>query len=128
LFAGYAIDAIANGVRVPTWTSPAFQVLFDHYISGWREDSFNLRYALSIPPQEVWDAHSRAKAQLINFINRQTNAGFDMYDLTLGFARRAASYKHGDLLFPRRGVRSHPSRLRRQGRDPRSLPRTASVE
>jgi glycogen phosphorylase len=82
LFAGYAIDAIANGVRVPTWTSPAFQVLFDHYISGWREDSFNLRYALSIPPQEVWDAHSRAKTQLINFINRQTNAGFDMYDMT----------------------------------------------
>jgi starch phosphorylase len=99
LFAGYAIDAITNGVHVPTWTSPAFQVLFDHYISGWREDSFNLRYALSIPPQEVWDAHSRAKTQLINFINRQTNAGFDMHDLTLGFARRAASYKRGDLLF-----------------------------
>ena len=99
MFAGYAIDAITNGVHVPTWTSPAFQVLFDHYISGWREDSFNLRYALSIPPQEVWDAHSRAKTQLINFINRQTNAGFDMYDLTLGFALRAASYKRGDLLF-----------------------------
>ena len=46
----YAIDAITNGVRVPTWTSPAFQVLFDHYISHWSEDGFNLRYALSIPP------------------------------------------------------------------------------
>ena len=99
MFAGYAIDAITNGVHVPTWTSPASRMLFDRYIPGWREDSFNLRYALSIPPQEVWAAHSRAKIQLIKFINRETNAGFEMHDLALGFARRAASCKRGDLLF-----------------------------
>jgi starch phosphorylase len=99
MFAGYEIDAITNGVHVPTWTSPAFQALFDRYIPNWREDNFDLRYALSIPPQRVWDAHTVAKAQLINFVNHETNAGFDMHDLTLGFARRAASYKRGDLLF-----------------------------
>ena len=99
MFAGYEIDAITNGVHVPTWTSPAFQALFDRCIPNWREDNFDLRYALSIPPQRVWDAHTVAKAQLINFVNRETNAGFDMHDLTLGFARRAASYKRGDLLF-----------------------------
>jgi starch phosphorylase len=92
IFAGYAIDAITNGVHVPTWTSPAFQMLFDRYIPSRREDSFSLRYALSIPPQEVWAAHSRAKIHLIKFINRETNAGFDMHDLPLGFPRRAASY------------------------------------
>ena len=99
MFAGYAIDAITNGVHVPTWTSPPFEALFDRHISGWREDSFNLRYALSIPMQDVWSAHCTAKSQLISFINRHANAGLDMHDLTLGFARRAASYKRGDLLF-----------------------------
>ena len=99
MFAGYAIDAITNGVHVPTWTSPPFEALFDRHIPGWREDSFNLRYALSIPMQEVWSAHCSAKGQLISFVNRHTNAGLDMHDLTLGFARRAASYKRGDLLF-----------------------------
>ena len=83
MFAGYAIDAITNGVHVPTSTSPAFEMLFDRYIPSWREDSFNLRYVLSIPPQEVWATHSRAKIQLIKFINPETNAGFDMHDLTL---------------------------------------------
>ncbi|HEU4678059.1 MAG TPA: alpha-glucan family phosphorylase, partial [Terrimicrobiaceae bacterium] len=99
MFAGYAIDAITNGVHVPTWTSPPFQALFDRYIPGWREDSFNLRYALSIPMQEIWDAHCQAKTRLVNYVNRETNAGLDTHDLTLGFARRAASYKRGDLLF-----------------------------
>ena len=99
MFAGYAIDAITNGVHVPTWTSPPFGALFDRHIPGWREDSFNLRYALSIPMQEVWSAHCSAKGQLISFVNRHNNAGLDMHDLTLGFARRAASYKRGDLLF-----------------------------
>jgi glycogen phosphorylase len=98
MFAGYEIDAITNGIHVPTWTSPAFQSLFDRYIPNWREDNFNLRYALSIPPQGVWEAHTLAKAQLINFVNRETNSGLEMHDLTLGFARRAASYKRGDLL------------------------------
>jgi starch phosphorylase len=99
MFARYTIDAITNGVHAATWTSPAFQALFDDYIPGWREDNFSLRYALSIPLDEVWAAHMAAKRQLVQYVNRDTNAGLDVNVLTLGFARRATAYKRADLLF-----------------------------
>ena len=99
MFAGYVIDAITNGVHAGTWTAPPFQALFDHYIPGWREDNFSLRAALSIPPDEVWQAHMVAKRQLIESVNHDTNASLDVDVLTLGFARRATAYKRADLLF-----------------------------
>ena len=99
MFAEYQVDAITNGVHAATWTSPAFRGLFDHHIPGWREDNFSLRYALGIPSPEVWQAHGTAKRELVQYINRETNAGLDADVLTLGFARRAATYKRADLLF-----------------------------
>jgi starch phosphorylase len=99
MFAHYTIDAITNGVHAGTWTTPPFQALFDCHIPGWREDNFSLRYALSIPPEEVWAAHMAAKQQLIQYVNRATNTGMDVDVLTLGFARRATAYKRADLLF-----------------------------
>jgi glycogen phosphorylase len=98
MYASYRIDSITNGVHVGNWTSEAFQNLFDKYIPGWREDNFNLRYALNIPEEEIWQAHMRAKRKLIQYVNRQTNKGMDIDILTLGFARRAAAYKRADLL------------------------------
>ena len=99
MFAQYRIDAITNGIHAATWAAPSFQKLFDQHIQDWRADNFSLRYALSIAPQEVWDAHVQAKRQLIDYINRETNSGMDINVLTLGFARRAAEYKRADLLF-----------------------------
>jgi starch phosphorylase len=99
MFAQYTIDAITNGVHAATWTSEPFQRLFDRYIPDWRRDNFSLRYALSIPKPEVWNAHIAAKKNLVHYVNRETNAGMDADILTLGFARRAAAYKRGDLLF-----------------------------
>jgi len=98
MYAPYRIDSITNGVHVRTWTSPPFRDLFDKHIPGWREDNFNLRYALSIPGQEIWEAHQQAKRRLIHYVNRETNKGMDIDVLTLGFARRAATYKRADLL------------------------------
>jgi glycogen phosphorylase len=99
MFAHYVIDAITNGVHAATWTALPFQRLFDQYIPGWREDNFSLRYALSIPYNDVWDAHRAAKHQMIEDVNRASNAGMDIDVLTLGFARRATAYKRMDLLF-----------------------------
>jgi starch phosphorylase len=99
MFAQYRIDAITNGVHAATWAAPSFQKLVDQYIPDWRADNFSLRYALSIPLQEVWDSHVQAKHQLIEYINHETNSGMDTNVLTLGFARRAATYKRADLLF-----------------------------
>lgn len=98
MFAQYRIDAITNGVHAVTWTSPPFQALFDQHIPGWREDNFTLRYALSIPSPDIWRAHEQAKRQLLDHVNRVTNLGMDVRDLTIGFARRDATYKRGDLV------------------------------
>jgi len=99
MFAAYVIDAITNGVHAATWTAKPFQDLYDHYIPGWRKDNFTLRYALSIPKNEVWQAHMQAKRMLIQHVNHETNTGMDTDVFTIGFARRAATYKRGDLLF-----------------------------
>jgi len=99
MFGKYRIDAVTNGVHPATWASSPFQALFDRHIPGWRSDSFMLRYALSIPPLEIWDAHQRSKRRLVDHVNKLTNAGLDVDDFTIGFARRVATYKRADLLF-----------------------------
>jgi starch phosphorylase len=99
MFGGYTIDSITNGVHAARWTSRPFQALFDKYIPGWREDNFSLRYALSVPLEEVWETHLQNKRWLMQFVNRETNCGMDADDLTIGFARRATSYKRADLIF-----------------------------
>ena len=99
MFAGYNIDAITNGIHAATWTADPFAELYDRYIPGWHQDNCSLRYALSIPKQEIWQAHSAAKKALLHRVNLETNAGMDADLFTLGFARRAATYKRTDLLF-----------------------------
>lgn len=99
MFAGYNIDAITNGIHAATWAAESFQQLYDRYIPGWRENNFSLRYALSIPTQEIWHAHQTAKKKLMLFVNHETNVGMDVDVLTIGFGRRAATYKRADLLF-----------------------------
>jgi glycogen phosphorylase len=98
MFANYSIDSITNGVHAATWVAQPFQVLFDRYIPGWREDNFSLRYALSIPGSEMSEARNRVKAQLLQYVNQQTNAGMDRDIFTIGFARRVATYKRADIL------------------------------
>jgi starch phosphorylase len=113
MFAEYTIDAITNGVHAATWAAGPFQKLFDRHIPGWRQDSFSLRYALNIPKQEVWNAHTETKKQLIEYVNRETNIGMGVDVLTIGYARRAATYKRADLLFTDIGrLKSISSRVR----------------
>lgn len=99
MFARYVIDSITNGVHATTWVAKPFKELYDRYIPGWEQDNFNLRYALGIPKQDLWNAHVEAKRRLIQHVNRETNLGMDLNVLTIGFARRAATYKRADLLF-----------------------------
>ncbi len=99
LFPGYHISNITNGVHSATWTSPEMQELFDKHVPGWRQDSFELRHALTIPKHEIWDAHQKTKTKLVEHINQNYNAGFDVNTFTIGFARRATAYKRANLLF-----------------------------
>ncbi len=99
MFAGYTIDAITNGVHAATWVSAPFRDLFDRHIPLWKEDTFNLRYALSLPRDEVWDAHMQGKRRLLDRVNRETGIAMDANVLTIGFARRVSTYKRAALLF-----------------------------
>jgi glycogen phosphorylase len=98
MFAGYHIDAITNGVHAATWTSPAFHALYDAHIPDWRQDNFSLRHAESIPRNEIWDAHLRAKSDLLDYVNKQQRT-MDPEVFTIGFARRVTAYKRADLVF-----------------------------
>ncbi len=105
MFPNFPIDAITNGVHALTWTSPAFQQLFDRRIPEWRTDNLYLRYAVGIPLQEIRSAHAEAKKSMIAEIAKRTGVQLDPKIFTLGFARRATPYKRADLVF------SDPKRL-----------------
>jgi starch phosphorylase len=106
MFGGHVIDAITNGVHAERWTSESFRNLFDRHIPGWRRDDFSLRYAVSIPRDEIWEAHVAEKMRLLEHVNRTQSPPLDPSVLTLGFARRASAYKRADLLV------TDPERLR----------------
>jgi glycogen phosphorylase len=99
MFPKYPIHAITNGVHAATWTSPSFQELYDRHIPEWRRDNLYLRYAIGIPLGEVHSAHARSQRTLFEEIHRATGTHLDEGALTLGFARRAATYKRADFLF-----------------------------
>ena len=111
MFPAYDISAITNGVHAITWTSPAFSELFDSFIPGWRTDNNYLRYAISIPIPSIQKAHAEAKSDLFDEIAKSFGVQLDPKLLTLGFARRASTYKRADLLF------QDPERLRRIARE-----------
>lgn len=99
MYAGYIIDSITNGVHAATWTAPPFRRLNDRYIPSWRESALSLRYALSIPANEVWEAHIKAKHDLLEVVRQKTGLPMDDSVFTIGFARRATAYKRADMLF-----------------------------
>jgi starch phosphorylase len=99
LFPGYHIQKITNGVHSYTWTCQHFRQLFDTYIRGWANEPELLVRVDAIPNEELWEAHMKAKRELLDFISQQTSLKMDIDALTLGFARRATDYKRATLIF-----------------------------
>jgi glycogen phosphorylase len=99
LFPGYEIHAITNGIHPFTWASPYFVNLYNRYLPSWAKEPELLVRVDTIPDEEIWDAHCGAKAYLFQYIEETTGMKFDPDILTIGFARRAAAYKRGDLIF-----------------------------
>jgi starch phosphorylase len=114
------IISITNGVHVPSWISAKKQQLLDRYLEpGWLEehdDPTVWELVDDIPAGEFWEVHCRLKNKLIDrireyarlrWVNEHINccnvvaAGvmLDPTILTLGFARRFATYKRADLIF-----------------------------
>lgn len=109
MFPGYEIHAITNGVHSFTWTSEPFKKLFDKYLPGWANEPEIFVKIGRIPDNELWNAHMEAKRNLIDHVNRETQADMNYDTLTIGFARRATAYKRADMLL------SNPERLARIG-------------
>jgi glycogen phosphorylase len=107
MFPEYSISAITNGVHAGTWTAPSFQATFDRHMPRWRQDNLALRYAIDISEDEIAAAHAESKRVLLAAVRNRTGAELHPEIFTLGFARRAATYKRSDLLFhdPERLVR-----------------------
>ncbi len=99
LFPGFKIHAITNGIHPFTWCSPFFVSLFDKYLPGWANEPELLVRTNIIPDEEIWEAHSGAKALFFQYIKEKTGTVLNPDLLTIGFARRAATYKRGDLIF-----------------------------
>lgn len=99
MFAQYKIDSITNGVHAGFWIAPPIQAVLDRHISAWREDNASLRYALGIPRHELWAAHQSARQDLVAWANQRSGAGLFSNTFTIGFARRATTWKRADLLF-----------------------------
>jgi starch phosphorylase len=99
MFPEFYIDAITNGVHAPTWLSESFQQMLDKHIPAWHRDNIYLRNGIDIPEQEITAAHARNKEALFAEVETRTGLAFNPNVLTLGFARRAATYKRATLLF-----------------------------
>jgi starch phosphorylase len=99
MFPEYHIDAITNGVHAATWAADAFLSVFDRHTPRWRRDNVTLRYAIDIPEAEIIEAHRSAKQTLLDEVQTRTGTKLSPDVFTIGFARRAATYKRMDLLF-----------------------------
>jgi glycogen phosphorylase len=99
MFPEFVIDTITNGVHAPTWISEPMQELLDENIPAWRRDNLYLRNAIDLPEEKFLTAHARAKEELLAEVGSRTGLVLDPKVLTLGFARRVATYKRAGLMF-----------------------------
>jgi starch phosphorylase len=99
MFPEFAIDSITNGVHAPTWVSEPFQKMLDANLSSWRRDTLYLRNAIDLSDESILTAHASNKAALLTEVAVRTGLTLNPKVLTLGFARRVATYKRATLLF-----------------------------
>lgn len=99
MFPAFRVDSITNGVHAPTWISEPVRQMLDTHLPAWRRDNLYLRNAIDLPESEVLHAHARAKEALLTEVASRTGLVLNPRVLTLGFARRAATYKRANLLF-----------------------------
>jgi starch phosphorylase len=114
------ITSITNGIHIRSWVSPDMIQLYDRYLGiQWEErptDHSIWKRADHIPDAELWRTHERRRERLVAFArarlklqlkNRGAPPGeiaradevLDPEALTIGFARRFATYKRGTLIF-----------------------------
>jgi starch phosphorylase len=102
-FIGREVQAVTNGVHVPTWQAEPMRA------------ALTRRDLSAITDRDLWEAHSEQKRQMIDFLGGRLTrqavrhgvapeavgdlaGALDPQALTVGFARRFATYKRADLI------------------------------
>ena len=122
------IDSVTNGVHIKSWLSEEMNLLYERYLGPtWANESADKSIWENIdqiPDEELWRTHQRCKESLVTFARKKLKAQMqrrgtfhtelnwaeevlDPEALTIGFARRFATYKRGNLLLrdPQRFVK-----------------------
>jgi starch phosphorylase len=113
------IGHITNGVHVPSWLAPQMCRLYDRHLGvGWQRHSAAAKTwekIENVDDGELWETHLSLKAQLFAFVRRRAREQAERRDepvdylkrldkilspdaLTIGFARRFATYKRANLV------------------------------
>ena len=113
------IGHITNGVHVPTWLAPEMFRLYDRHLgTGWQQHSSEAKIwegIENVDDGELWETHLNLKSQLLEFVRRRAVAQAERRGesgdelqrlervlspdaLTIGFARRFATYKRANLI------------------------------
>jgi len=113
------IRHVTNGVHLPSWMAPAMRALLDHHLGHdwWRQPgSPEVAAGIgTIPDRELWAVRGELRARLVAYVRDRSVAdrlargerlgyveaaavAFDPDVLTIGFARRLATYKRLDLI------------------------------
>jgi starch phosphorylase len=113
------ITSVTNGVHTKTWVAPEFAALYRKHLGAWEEHLTEPEFwrgVVDVPDAQLWETHQKLKLRLIEFVRervrlrrqrlgesaeaiRKVNRILDPEILTVGFARRFATYKRGALLF-----------------------------
>jgi starch phosphorylase len=113
------ITSVTNGIHTKTWMAPEFSALYRKHLGEWEENITEpdfWRRVTDIPDAELWETHQQLKHRLVEFVRERTRIRrerigdtpeairnvaqiLDPEILTIGFARRFATYKRGALLF-----------------------------
>jgi len=128
------ITHVTNGVHIPSWMAPPIRALLDRHLGhGWVErasDPEAWDAVDDIPDEELWSVRRQLRASLVDYVRERSvldrlargepveyaeaaSRAFDADVLTVGFARRAASYKRLSLLMHDRdrALRDQPARI-----------------
>ena len=103
------IGHITNGIHLPTWASPASRTFLRVNLGSWtndREKQSTWDMIDDVSDEAIWEYRRKLRQNLIDFVNRkiaqQTLPQTSLLNpraLTIGFARRFATYKRAPLLF-----------------------------
>ena len=114
------IGYVTNGIHTCSWLSPSLKQLYNKYLIPYWQDKIQYDYVWekikNIPDDKLWEAHQARKQKLLtlvknNVTERLRRSGYNYDDinaitskldpnaLTIGFARRFATYKRATLIF-----------------------------